>query len=86
MLVLRLRVPTPARALGILTWAGLRGGVSIALALILPQSAYRDLLLAICFGVVIFTVVVQGLLLPRVVTALYGPPRSDRTADRDAAG
>jgi CPA1 family monovalent cation:H+ antiporter len=86
MLVLRLRVPTPARALGILTWAGLRGGVSIALALILPPSAYRDLLLAICFGVVIFTVVVQGLLLPRVVTALYGPPRSDRTADRDAAG
>jgi hypothetical protein len=35
---------------------------------------------------VIFTVVVQGLLLPRVVTALYGPPRSDRTAHRDAAG
>ena len=32
MLVLRLRGPTPARALGILTWAGLRGGVSIALA------------------------------------------------------
>ena len=50
MLVLRLRVPTPARALGILTWAGLRGGVSIALALILPPSAYRDLLLAICQG------------------------------------
>jgi CPA1 family monovalent cation:H+ antiporter len=73
-------------ALGILTWAELRGGVSIALALILPPSAYRDLLLAICFGVVIFTVVVQGLLLPRVVTALYGPPRSDRIADRDAAG
>ena len=86
MLVLRLRVPTPARALGILTWAGLRGGVSIALALILPASAYRDLLLAICFGVVIFTVVVQGLLLPRVVTALYGPPRPDRAPDRDAVG
>jgi monovalent cation:H+ antiporter, CPA1 family len=79
-------VPTPARALGVLTWAGLRCGVSIALALILPPSAYRDLLLAICFGVVIFTVVVQGLLLPRVVTALYGPPRPDRAADRDAVG
>jgi CPA1 family monovalent cation:H+ antiporter len=85
MLVLRLRTPTPTRALGILTWAGLRGGVSIALALLLPPSAYRDLLLAICFGVVIFTVVVQGPLLPRVVTALNGPPRSDRTADRYVA-
>ena len=79
-------MPTPARALGVLTWAGLRCGVSIALALILPPSAYRDLLLAICFGVVIFTVVVQGLPLPRVVTALYGPPRPDRAPDRDAAG
>jgi NhaP-type Na+/H+ or K+/H+ antiporter len=48
-------------------------GISIALALIPPPSAYRDLLLAICFGVTIFTVEVQGLLLPRVVTALYGP-------------
>jgi CPA1 family monovalent cation:H+ antiporter len=64
----------------------LRGGVSIALALLLPPSAYRDLLLAICFGVVIFTVVVQGLLLPRVVTALYGSPGLDQTSDRDGAG
>ena len=77
LLVPFLRVPPPARAIGILTWAGLRGGVSIALALILPESAYHHLLLAICFGVVIFTVVVQGLLLPRIVTALYGPPQPD---------
>jgi CPA1 family monovalent cation:H+ antiporter len=60
-----------------LTWAGLRGGISVALALILPPSPYRNLLLTMCFGVVIFTVVVQGLLLPRVVTAL--------SADRRAA-
>jgi CPA1 family monovalent cation:H+ antiporter len=75
MVVLRLRMPSAGRAVGILTWAGLRGGVSIALALIMPESAYRDQLLAICFGVVVFTVVVQGLLLPRVVTALYGRPQ-----------
>jgi CPA1 family monovalent cation:H+ antiporter len=60
-----------------------RTGASIALALILPQSAYRDLLLTICFGVVVFTVVVQGLLVPRVVTALYGAPL-DQTAATEA--
>ena len=58
------------RATGIVTWAGLRGGISIALALIMPQTPYRNLLLTICFGVVIFSVVVQGLLLPRVAGAL----------------
>jgi CPA1 family monovalent cation:H+ antiporter len=72
MLLLDLKVRGTARAVGILTWAGLRGGVSIALALILPETPYRGLLLAICFGTVIFTVVAQGLLLPRVVMALYG--------------
>lgn len=72
MLLLDLKVRRTARAVGVLTWAGLRGGVSIALALILPETPWRGLLLAICFGVVIFTVVAQGLLLPRVVMALYG--------------
>jgi CPA1 family monovalent cation:H+ antiporter len=60
--------------------AGLRGGVSIALALILPASPDRDLLHGICFGVVIFTVVVQGLLPPRVITAPYGPPQPEPSA------
>jgi CPA1 family monovalent cation:H+ antiporter len=72
MMLLDLRVPGTARAVGVLTWAGLRGGVSIALALLLPETPYRSLLLTICFGVVIFTVVVQGLLLPRVIAAFYG--------------
>ncbi|PPQ30662.1 hypothetical protein CCS01_18780 [Rhodopila globiformis] len=75
MLLLDLKVRRTARAVGVLTWAGLRGGVSIALALILPETPWRGLLLAICFGVVIFTVVAQGLLLPRVVIALYGAPQ-----------
>jgi CPA1 family monovalent cation:H+ antiporter len=81
--LLILRVPHPARATAMLTWAGLRGGVSIALALILPETPYRNLLVAVCFGVVIFTMVVQGLLLPRVVAALYGlpaPEPSSRTS------
>jgi CPA1 family monovalent cation:H+ antiporter len=73
--LLVMRVPHMARATSILTWAGLRGGVSIALVLILPETPYRNLLVVICFGVVIFTVVVQGLLLPRIVAVLYKPSR-----------
>lgn len=75
--LLALRMAHPIRATGILTWAGLRGGISIALALIIPHTAYRGLLLTICFGVVFFTVVVQGLLLPRVVTALSGETKPE---------
>jgi CPA1 family monovalent cation:H+ antiporter len=45
----------------ILTWGGLRGAISLALALSLPHGPYRDTLLAMTFIVVIFSVVVQGL-------------------------
>ena len=45
----------------ILTWGGLRGGISIALALSLPAGRERDVLLAITYGVVVFSILVQGL-------------------------
>ena len=45
----------------ILTWCGLRGGISIALALSLPVGGERDVLLAITYGVVVFSILVQGL-------------------------
>src|SRR3954447_205062 len=66
----------PVRTSAFLTWAGLRGGLSVALALIVPENPYRNHVVTICFGVVIFSVVVQGLLLPRVAEALFG--RSER--------
>jgi CPA1 family monovalent cation:H+ antiporter len=59
------------RAIAALTWLGLRGGISIALVLTLPQTPYRASLSAVCYGVVIFTIVVQGLLTPRVLNLLY---------------
>jgi CPA1 family monovalent cation:H+ antiporter len=49
-----------------LTWGGLRGGISIALALSLPESPERPLILAATYVVVIFSVIVQGLTISRI--------------------
>lgn len=45
----------------IMTWGGLRGGISIALALSLTQAMYRDLFLVITYIVVVFSIIIQGL-------------------------
>jgi CPA1 family monovalent cation:H+ antiporter len=56
------RQPLPRGWRGMLTWTGLRGAVSLAVALSLPVSLFqRDLLLTLTFGVVLFTLLVQGL-------------------------
>jgi CPA1 family monovalent cation:H+ antiporter len=51
----------------VLTWGGLRGGISIALALSLPEVAEKPPLLAATYAAVVFTIVVQGLSLRAVV-------------------
>ncbi|MES2265790.1 MAG: sodium:proton antiporter [Bacteroidota bacterium] len=58
-------------SINILTWAGLRGGISIALALSLPDSPYRHLILSGSYFIVIFSIVVQGLTLNRLINATY---------------
>lgn len=49
------------QSLVILVWGGLRGGVSIALALSIDQELNKDLFLAITYFVVLFSIIVQGL-------------------------
>lgn len=49
------------QTLRVLTWGGLRGGISVARALSLPESMPRDLLVGITYVVVIFRILVQGL-------------------------
>ena len=55
----------------ILTWGGLRGGISVALALSLPETPYKGQMLAATYLVVIFTILVQGLTMRRLVQAYY---------------
>jgi monovalent cation:H+ antiporter, CPA1 family len=57
-------------SLSILTWAGLRGGISIAMALSLPESPYREIILSSCYFIVIFSIIIQGLTLNKLVTKL----------------
>lgn len=54
----------------IMTWGGLRGGISIALALSLTETMPRDLILSATYIVVIFSIVVQGLTLKKLIQKL----------------
>ncbi len=62
-LPLNLHLPGRFGAFLVLTWGGLRGGISVALALSLPATTYRDTMLTIAYGIVVFSIVVQGLTL-----------------------
>jgi CPA1 family monovalent cation:H+ antiporter len=52
----------------LLTWGGLRGGLSLALVVSLPDSSWKPLLLNMTFAVVVFSIVVQGLTIQRIFT------------------
>ncbi|BAV08497.1 sodium/proton antiporter, CPA1 family [Filimonas lacunae] len=62
---IRLQERLKLRTVLFLTWGGLRGGVSIALALTLTRGLHKDLFLFITYCVVVFSVVVQGLSIER---------------------
>lgn len=54
----------------VLTWGGLRGGISVALVLQLPVGPERDVLLALTYAIVIFSILVQGLTIGKVAKSI----------------
>jgi CPA1 family monovalent cation:H+ antiporter len=54
-----------------LVWGALRGGVSIALVISVPNADYKGLLLEMTYFVVVFSIVVQGLTIGKVSNVLY---------------
>ncbi|MCB1529598.1 MAG: sodium:proton antiporter [Rhodospirillales bacterium] len=54
-------------AVNILTWGGLRGGISVALVLSLPSGDLRDFLLLVTYCIVMFSIIVQGLTIGKLV-------------------
>lgn len=72
----------PTGTVRILTWGGLRGGISVALALSLPAGEQRDLLLALTYVIVLVSILLQGLSIGPLVRRVYPgqPPQSDGSA------
>jgi CPA1 family monovalent cation:H+ antiporter len=59
-LLLRRRSRFDHGALPVLVWGGLRGALSVAMALSLPAGTPRDVVVAITYGIVVFSILVQG--------------------------
>jgi len=61
-----LRTRFSPQTVKVLVWGGIRGGVSIALAMSIPKSEYSEIILSITYCVVVFSIIVQGLTIAKV--------------------
>ena len=59
-------------AISVLTWGGLRGAISVAMALSLPATNSRSLILTLTYFVVVFSILIQGLTVGRVIRMTSG--------------
>ena len=58
----------------IMTWGGLKGGISVALVLALPEGEWTPMMLTATYIVVLFSIIVQGLTVARLARRLGGEP------------
>ncbi len=68
--VLKFKKTFAPNALPIMTWGGLRGGISIALALSLQPEMEKEFIVAITYTVVLFSLIIQGLTIEKLVKKL----------------
>lgn len=68
--VLKYKGTFEKHALAILTWGGLRGGISVALALSLPKSIIGEVFVSITYIIVLFSIIVQGLTIGKLAKRL----------------
>lgn len=68
--ILKYRTAFEKNAIAILTWGGLRGGIPVALALSIPQDMHGQAFIVITYIVVLFSIIIQGLTIGKVVKRL----------------
>ncbi|PAW93730.1 sodium:proton antiporter [Mucilaginibacter sp. MD40] len=68
--LLKFKIKFENNAVAILTWGGLRGGISVALALSLSSNMYRDEFVLITYIIVVFSILVQGLTIGKLAKKL----------------
>lgn len=63
--------------ISILTWGGLRGGLPVAMALSLPPGNHRNEIVAVTYGVVLFSILIQGTTIKAVIDRCAAPERAE---------
>ena len=71
----------PAGSARVLVWGGLRGGISVALALSLPAGPERNIVLALTYAVVVFSILAQGLSIGHVIRSALAHSTSRKAED-----